>query len=86
MPDLAPPPTEDFRILGDVGAALFQPWIIAHAAKLGLTGRIVAQTDDYIDMRFSGPPDLLDALAVGCSLGPRDVWVDRIDRARVTGD
>lgn len=86
MPDPAPQPTEDFRILGDVGAAQFQHWIIAHATKLGLTGRIVAQSDDCIDMRYSGPPDLLDALAVGCSLGPREVWVDRIDRARVKGD
>lgn len=78
--------TEDFRVIGDVGAAQFPGWIVAHAAKLGLTGRILSQSDECLEMRFSGPPELLDALAVGCSLGPREVWVDRIDRISVAGD
>lgn len=75
--------TEEFRVLGDVGAAQFPRWIVAHAAKLGLTGTIVSQSAACLEMRFSGPPDLLDALAVGCSLGPREVWVDRVERMTV---
>ncbi len=80
------PPTEDFRVLGDVGAAQFAGWITVHAAKLGLTGGILSQSAACVEMRFSGPPDLLDALVLGCSLGPREVWVDRIDRLPVQGD
>lgn len=85
MSPISPTPTEDFRILGHVGAVQFPGWIAAHAAKLGLTGGILTQTEQCLEMRYCGPPDLLDALAVGCSLGPREVWVDRIDRALVTG-
>ena len=75
---------DHYRILGEVGAVQFPGWIMAHAHKLGLTGGILSQSDQCVEMRFSGPPDLLDALAVGCSLGPQQVWVDRIDRQTVT--
>ena len=78
-------PTEDFRVLGDVGAVQFRGWIMRHAGKLGLTGAVLSQSADCVEMRFSGPPDLLDAMAVGCSLGPCEVWVDRIERAAVAG-
>ena len=77
------PPTDHFCIVGRVGAAQFPGWIMAHAAKLGLSGGVMSQSDQCVEMRFSGPPDLLDALAVGCSLGPREVWVDRIDRRQI---
>ena len=73
--------TEDFRLLGHVGAMQFPGWIMRHAGKLGLTGGVLTQSADCLEMRFSGPPELLDALAIGCSLGPREVWVDRIERA-----
>lgn len=78
--------TEDFRLLGDVGATQFPVWIMRHAGKLGLTGSVVSQSKGLIEMRFSGPSELLEALAVGCSLGPREVWVDRVDRLPVKGD
>ena len=79
-----PDSTDHYRILGEVGAVQFPGWIMAHAHKLGLTGGILSQSDQCVEMCFSGPPDLLDALAVGCSLGPQQVWVDRIDRQSVT--
>ena len=80
-----PLPTEAFRILGDVGAVQFRGWIMHHAGKLGLNGGILTQSADCLEMRFSGPPELLDAMEVGCSLGPREVWVDRIERTAVAG-
>ena len=83
MSNIAASPTEVFRILGNVGAVQFPGWIVTHAAKLGLTGGITSHSDACVEMRYSGPPDLLDALAVGCSLGPQEVWVDRIDRQSV---
>jgi acylphosphatase len=75
-------PSEHFRILGDVGAARFAGWITAHARKLGLTSRIMSHDGACIELVLSGPPDLLDAMAVGCSLGPREVLVSHIERVR----
>ncbi len=71
---------EHFAIRGQVGATSFGPWITRHAERLGLYGRILGQSQSCIDVVLCGPPDLLDAMAVGCSLGPQDVWVDHIDR------
>lgn len=72
--------TQHFAIRGQVGAASFAPWITRHAARLGLCGRIVRQSQTCLDVVLCGPPDLLDAMALGCSLGPQEVWVDQIDR------
>lgn len=72
--------TQLFAIRGQVGAASFAPWITCHAARLGLGGRILSQTASCIEAILTGPPDLLDAMAVACSLGPQEVWVDQIDR------
>lgn len=72
--------TQRFAIRGQVGAASFLPWITRHAARLGLCGQILGQSETCVDLILSGPPDLLDAMALGCSLGPQEVWVDDIDR------
>ena len=72
--------TRRIVILGDVGAADFLPWIARHAGKLGLRSRVLGQTADRVDLLAEGPIDLLDALALGCSLGPRDVLVDRVEQ------
>jgi hypothetical protein len=42
----------------------------------------LGQNDARLDMIVSGPPDLLDAMALACSLGPQEVWVDQVDRHR----
>jgi acylphosphatase len=76
--------TEHFRITGDVGAASFAAWITRHARKLGLRGAVLAQDAGQIDVIASGPPDLLDALSLGCSLGPQEVWVEKIERTPAT--
>lgn len=75
-----PQATEHFAFLGQVGHASFGPWITRHAAKLGLTGQILGQKAHRLDGIFSGPPELLEALALASSLGPCDVWVDEVDR------
>ena len=71
---------EHFRISGRVGSPVFAIWIARHAARLGLSGRVVAHGAEEVEVVLSGPPDLLDAMELGCSLGPREVWVDRIER------
>ncbi|MCB1445146.1 MAG: acylphosphatase [Rhizobiaceae bacterium] len=72
---------ERMTILGDLDAASFLPWIRRHAAKLGLSHSISHMGADRIDMEVSGPPDLVDMMEVGCSLGPIDVWVETICRS-----
>ncbi|OYU38294.1 MAG: acylphosphatase [Pseudorhodobacter sp. PARRP1] len=73
--------SERFAICGDVGAAVFAPWITRHARRLGLRGAILRHDATRLEMVVTGLPDLLDAMALACSLGPREVLVDRIDRA-----
>ena len=72
--------SERFEIIGDVGAPVFAKWIVRHARRLGLNGAVLAQGPGQIDLVATGQADLLDALALGCSLGPQEVWVDRINR------
>lgn len=72
--------TEYFSILGNVGAPEFPAWITRHAARLGLEGAVLSQAEGRVELIMQGPPDLLDAMVLGCSLGPQKVWVDRIDR------
>lgn len=71
---------ERFIIHGDLGAATFLPWVARHMHKLGLTGGVTTATADRVDLRVDGPPDLIDALEQGVSLGPIEAWVDSIDR------
>lgn len=74
--------TEHFALCGQVGDQGFALWIGRHAAKLGLAVRVLGQTAARVDLIVSGPPDLLDAMALACSLGPQEVWVDQVDRQR----
>lgn len=71
---------EKFIILGDVGAAPFLPWIERHARRLGLRGHIARVSAGRIEVELSSPPDLIDAMEMGCSLGPMEVWVESIQR------
>lgn len=79
--DPARPQSQSFAIMGDVGAAVFARWIARHAARLGLRGAILRHDAARLEMIVTGLPDLLDAMALACSLGPREVWVDDIERA-----
>jgi acylphosphatase len=76
-----PAGTYRLRILGDVGAADFRAWTLRHAARLGLGCAIIAHRADCLELTATGPGDLVEALALGCSLGPRSVMVDRVETA-----
>ncbi|MBB4955172.1 acylphosphatase [Agrobacterium vitis] len=71
---------EKLSIFGNVGAASFLPWIERHAEKLGLAQAIVQSGNGSIDLIVEGPLELIDAMEMGCWLGPIDVWVDTIVR------
>jgi hypothetical protein len=68
--------TSRFVITGDVGAAQFPGWIRVHAAKLGLSILDLHLTNRGLGVEVTGPPEMVEALAIACSLGPAGVLVD----------
>ena len=71
---------ERFIISGDLGATSFLPWVRRHTQRLGLRGDPVRCNNGCVELILEGPPDLIDAMELGVSLGPFDVWVETIER------
>lgn len=71
---------ERMTIFGELDATSFVPWIHRHAAKLGIYQAISHADATKIELELFGPPELIDMMEMGCSLGPIDVWVDTIER------
>lgn len=71
---------ERFTIEGDLEAESFLPWIVRHVQRLGLRGVPVRRANGQVEITLSGPADLIDAMEMGVSLGPIDVWVEAIAR------
>ncbi len=69
-----------FTIEGTLNHSCFVPWIKRHAQKLGLRTQFISINNDTIDLNVYGPPDLVDALEMGCLLGPIEVWVQELKR------
>lgn len=74
---------ERFTIEGDLEAESFLPWIVRHMQRLGLRGVPVRRADGQVEITLEGPADLIDAMELGVSLGPIDVWVEAIARQRL---
>ena len=74
---------ERFTIEGDLSAESLLPWIVRHMARLGLRGVTQRRADGRVEITLSGPPDLIDAMELGVSLGPIDVWVEAVVRRRL---
>ncbi len=74
---------ERFVLSGDVGAPEFPAWIARHAARLGLQARMGPRSAGRLELTVGGPPDLVDAMELGCSLGPIGVWVETVDRESI---
>lgn len=72
--------TERFIITGNLAATTFLPWITRHARRLGLSGEPARMQGGQVEILLHGPPDLIDAMELGVSLGPIDVWVETIER------
>lgn len=64
-------------LLGDVFATDFPDWIHRHADKLGLHCT-VTPFNDCLQINATGPDVMLEALALGCSLGPSSVMVEQM--------
>ncbi len=74
---------ERFIVEGDLRAESFLPWIVRHLQRLGLQGVPIRCADGHVEITLSGPADLIDAMELGVSLGPIDVWVEAIVRRRL---
>lgn len=73
--------SELFKLSGDVSNPGFLDWICHRAQRLGLNGWVQANlSQQTIEILVDGPEDLLDAMELGCSLGPITVWVEHIER------
>ncbi len=66
-----------------MGSDAFPAWIAGHARKLGVEAVVVSRTAFRIELRVRGAAALVDALEMGCSLGPYEVLVERISRRAV---
>ena len=77
---------EKLVIRGALASDEFSDWILHRARRLGLQGRLIKVGDDRIEALVAGPADLVDAMEVGCSLGPISVKVDSIERSPVDFD
>lgn len=78
--------TESMIIRGRLASADFPGWIVHRARRLGLRGGIVQVDQHAIETIVAGPLELIDAMEVGCSLGPTSVEVEHIERRPVDFD
>lgn len=71
-------PQTIFTITGDVAAASFPPWIKRHAKKLGVQQLEIEASPNVLTVRGFGAPEMVEALAIACSLGPAEVMVENV--------
>lgn len=81
---MAPAPLSNHRqcliLQGDLNSPSFGPWIKRHSDRLGLECAQVLISPTRVELHVEGQIELIDALEVGCLLGPIDVWVETIER------
>ncbi|MEM1046545.1 MAG: acylphosphatase [Pseudomonadota bacterium] len=72
--------TERLVFTGSVDAPDYLDWIAHRATRLGLRGWVIRPEPSRVEVVVHGAPDLIDAMEIGCSLGPITVLVDAIER------
>ncbi len=70
--------TATILLTGNVATRDFPEWIARHAQKLGISEVSIQELADGIEVRAKGSEEMLHALALGASLGPESVLVDRV--------
>ncbi|MEL6682890.1 MAG: acylphosphatase [Pseudomonadota bacterium] len=80
---LSPNKSKRLAIRGELQSASFLPWVERHCRRLGLICEIVYADAGEAVFKVDGQTDLIDALEVGCLLGPIDVWVETITISQV---
>ncbi|WP_439521162.1 hypothetical protein [Marivita sp.] len=64
------------QLTGDVQSDDFPNWIARHAHKLGLADVTTRQVPSGLEVTAHGAEEMLQALALGASLGPESVLVE----------
>ena len=78
---IQPVSCEHITFTGQVSKPDFLEWIVHRAKRLGLDGWVAHdRARQNVEVVVQGPPELIDAMALSCSLGPMTVWVERVDR------
>lgn len=72
--------SQQLTIRGELQSSSFLPWVERHCTRLGLTCETLYKDASEAVFKVDGQADLIDALEVGCLLGPYDVWVETITR------
>lgn len=67
------------HLTGHVQSADFPAWIARHAHKLGLDHVTTRQVPSGLEVTAEGAEEMLQALALGVSLGPESVLVETVD-------
>ena len=70
---------ELLRFRGTLDTDDFCAWVQHRALKLGLSGSASVEGAAVI-ADVTGPPELIDAMALCCSLGPASSWVEDVER------
>lgn len=73
---------ERFLISGRLGTTLFVPWVERHGRRLGLAVEVRSASAEEVALVVEGPEALIDAMEMGCLLGPIEAWVDAIERTQ----
>lgn len=71
--------TGTIQLCGQVNAPDFPVWISRHAAKLGVELLATQRTPQSFVLQVAGAHEMIHALALACSLGPRSVLVDEMN-------
>lgn len=67
-----------FSLVGDVDQGDFVPWMERQASKLGVGFTVSVQTENNLTLRAVGEPEMTQAFALACSLGPQSVRIDHL--------
>jgi len=70
--------TRSFVVTGDVAAPHFPGWVRTYAAKLGLSVERLDLSNRGLEIESRGAPEMIESLAIACSLGPAGVMVDEV--------
>lgn len=88
LPELINPNRQalTFKLVGDLDHGDFVPWMKKQADKLGISFTVGQPSIREMTLRAVGAPEMTDAFALACSLGPKSVHVESLEMLDGTGD
>ncbi|MEM9320525.1 MAG: acylphosphatase [Pseudomonadota bacterium] len=72
-------PALTFHLTGQLTAgAEFRGWMARHARKLGVSFVVERASAREMQVAAQGAPEMVEAFALACSLGPKGVYIDTL--------